>query len=83
METTTEWLTQMIVLAGETQRNSDDIKQMRREIDEMARVLERLAYEVRRGQDEEKHEREKLALRLENELLKFERRLPTGKRSEE
>lgn len=79
----TEWLTQMIVLARETQRNSDDIKQMRREIDEMARALERLAYEVRRGQEEEKHEREKLALRLENELLKFERRLPTGKSTEE
>ena len=79
----TEWLTQMIVLARETQRNSDDIKQMRREIDELARAIERLAYEVRRGQDEEKHEREKLALRLENELLKFERRLPAGKTTEE
>ena len=79
----TEWLTQMIVLARETQRNSDDIKQMRREIDELARALERLAYEVRRGQDEERHEREKLALRLENEMLKFERRLPNGKTTKE
>jgi len=35
----TEWLTQMITLAKETQRNSDDIKQMRRDIDEMARRL--------------------------------------------
>ena len=40
----TEWLTQMITLAKETQRNSDDIKQMRRDIDEMARAIERLAY---------------------------------------
>ena len=38
----TEWLTQMIVLARETQRNSDDIKQMRREIDELARAIERV-----------------------------------------
>jgi hypothetical protein len=45
--------------------------------------LSGLAYEVRRVQDEEKHEREKLALRLENELLKFERRLPAGKTTEE
>ncbi len=74
-----EWLTQMIMLAKETQRNSDDIKQMRRDLDEMARAIERLAYEVKRAQDDERHEREKLALRLENELLKFERRLPSGK----
>ncbi len=74
-----EWLTQMIMLAKETQRNSDDIKQVRREIDEMTRAIERLAYEIKRTQDEDRHEREKLALRLENELLKFERRLPTGK----
>lgn len=78
-----EWLTQMIMLAKETQRNSDDIKQMRRDIDEMARAIERLAYEVKRTQDDERHEREKLALRLENELLKFERRLPSGKEEKE
>jgi predicted nucleic acid-binding Zn-ribbon protein len=79
----TEWLMQMVVLARETQRNSDDIKQMRREIDELTRAVERLAYEIRRGQDEERHEREKLALRLENELLKFERRLPSGEKDKE
>lgn len=47
------------------------------------RIIERMAYEIRRGLDEERHEREKSALRLENELLKFERRLPTGKTNEE
>lgn len=51
---------------------------MRREMDEMARAIERLAYEIKRTQDEDRHEREMLALRLENELLKFERRLPSG-----
>lgn len=77
-----EWLTQIIMLAKETQRNSDDIKQIRREMDEMGRAIERLAYEIKRTQDEDRHEREKLALRLENELLKFERRLPSGKERE-
>ncbi len=60
----TEWLTQMIALARETQRNSDDIKQMRRDIDEMARAIERLAYEIKRTQDEARHECEKMALLL-------------------
>ena len=52
----------------------------------MARALERLAYEVHRVSERvdyagknEAQERDKLALRLENELLKFERRLPSGK----
>ena len=74
----TEWLTQMIMLAKETQRNQDDIKQMRREIRDIYSKLERLAYEIQKTREEDRHEREKLALRLENELLKFERRLPSG-----
>jgi predicted nucleic acid-binding Zn-ribbon protein len=78
-----EWLTQMVMLAKETQRNQEDIKQMRREIDEIAHAVERLAYEIKRTQDGERHEREKLALRLENEMLKFERRLPSSDKKDE
>lgn len=73
-----EWITQIITLGKETQRNSDDIKQMRRQIDEMSRAIERLAYEIKRTHDTGRHERETLAIKLENELLKFERRLPSG-----
>ncbi len=51
METTYRVAEQMIMLAKETQRNQDDIKQMRREIDEMARAIERLAYEIKRTGD--------------------------------
>lgn len=74
-----EWITQIITLGKETQRNSDDIKQIRRQIDEMSRAIERLAYEVKRTQDQGQHKHETLALKLENELLKFEHRLPGGK----
>jgi hypothetical protein len=42
-----------------------------------------LAYEVRRSRENESHEREKLMLKLENEFLRFERRLTSGKPSEE
>jgi hypothetical protein len=35
---------------------------------------------VRRNQENDAHEREKMLLRQENVLLKFERRLPPGKR---
>jgi hypothetical protein len=35
---------------------------------------------LRRTQENDAHEREKLALRLANELLKFERRLPAPRK---
>ena len=52
---------------------------MKMEIKEINAAIQRLAYEIQRTRENDQHEREKLALRLENELLKFERRLPPGK----
>jgi hypothetical protein len=40
-----------------------------------------LVFEVRRTQENHAHEREKLALRLENEMLKLERRLPPPRKA--
>ncbi len=53
-----------------------EIKELRQELDDLTSAVERLAYEVRRNRENEAHEREKLVLRLENELLKFEHRIP-------
>jgi len=39
----------------------------------------RLREEIQNTRREEAKERENLALKLENEILKFERRLPSGK----
>ena len=63
-------------VAEETQRNSTAIRELRQEVDEIGRVLDRVLYELQRQKENEAHEREKLTLRLENELLRFERRLP-------
>ena len=41
----------------------------------MTIAVERLSSEIRRVRERDDNEREKMALRLENELLKFERRL--------
>ena len=54
METIDRVADAVITLAKETQRNSDDIKQMRRDIDDMARAIERLAYEVQKTRDEDR-----------------------------
>ncbi len=51
---------------------------MRREVQDLARGFERLAFEVRRVSENEAQERKYMALQLENALLKFERRLPAS-----
>lgn len=61
----------------------DDIKDLQREVRDLARGFDRLAYEIRRVSDNEAQERKMMALQLENELLKFERRLPSPKASQE
>jgi hypothetical protein len=47
---------------------------------ELRAALERLAYEVRRVSEHDEHEREKLLLRIENQLLRLS--LPPAARNE-
>ena len=86
---------QIFFLAKDTQQNKADIKDakqqikevqndindLRREVHDLAHGFERLAFEVRRVSENEAQERKYMALQLENALLKFERRLPSGKSS--
>ena len=84
---------QLFFLSKDTQQNKADIKDvkqqlkevqndvndLRREVQNLAHGFERLAFEIRRVSESEAQERKYTALQLENALLKFERRLPTGK----
>jgi predicted nucleic acid-binding Zn-ribbon protein len=70
-----EALKQILLLTQQTEQNRVEIKELRQELDDLTSAVERLAYEVRRDRENGAHEREKLVLRLENELLKFERRI--------
>ena len=69
-------LKNLILLQEQTDRNTAKIKEMQSELTALTAAVQQLIYEVRGNKREEAHEREKMALRLENELLKFERRLP-------
>jgi predicted nucleic acid-binding Zn-ribbon protein len=71
-------LSKVATLTKDTDRNSQEIKEIRTDIRDIYSKLERLAYEIQKTREEDRHEREKLALRLENVLLKFEKRLPPG-----
>ena len=67
----------------EVERDVKDLRQeindLRREFRDLTRAVERLAYEIHRVSENDEKERRLLALQLENEMLKFERRLPPGR----
>ena len=76
-----ELVTNLLFLARDTRENKEVLKQIRREMDELATAVEKLAAELQHLNDREKLEREKLVLQLENTLLRLERRLPPGKKN--
>jgi len=69
-------LRKLILLQDQTDQNTAKIKEMQVELKALSAVVRDLIYEVRGNKNDEAHERENMALRLQNELLKFERRLP-------
>lgn len=73
-----ESLKQLVLLSEQTRENRREIKALRQELRDLTAVVERLAHEMRRARENQAHEREKLELRLENALLRFERRLGGG-----
>lgn len=48
----------------------------------MTEVVQRLVYEIHRVGERDEHERDKMKLWLENQLLRFERRLQLPKQDE-
>lgn len=83
----------LILLTRETQQNKTDIKKcedktvaLEREVDDLredfnklVHLVHQLSYDIEKVSNREDAERKNLALKLENEMLKFERRLPQGK----
>ncbi len=84
-------LAKLVLTYGQQlQRHQKTIEALEQEVKQLTTITQQMYFEMRRMQDEfrhvqdnEQHEREKLLLRLEIEILKFERRLPPGKSDEE
>ncbi len=74
-----EYVLDLLNLARDTRANTAAITELRREMDELADAVEHLSFEFRSLREEERLEREKLVLQLENALLRFERQLPPAK----
>ena len=61
---------------------SGRFKDLCQEVKELSTMVQRLAYEIHRVTEKDDHEREKLQLKLDNQLLRFERRLTPKARNE-
>jgi hypothetical protein len=73
---------QLLTLAQDVDRNKAENERLREELHELTRVVHGMAHDLRRLAESEENQREKLLLRLENELLRFERRLPEKRKGQ-
>ena len=69
---------QLFNLKRQTEQNTSDIKDLQQEVKELKEMVRELAQTVQRDRENRIHEVEKLQLRLENALLKVERRFLLG-----
>ncbi len=77
-----ELLEQLVTLAQRVSRQDKQIEELRQEVRELTGMLHRLAVEVNRLADRQASDREKVELWVENQMLKFERRLPPTRSGE-
>ena len=70
-----DYFARLFKLADATEQNKTEIKEIQRELRDLTATVQYLFHEVRSVRQDQRHDMEKLVLRLENELLKFERKL--------
>jgi len=78
-----EVLSRLLTLTQKVERHDKEILGLQQEVQNLTAVVQRLVYEIQRISDRETHERDKMQLRLENQLLRFERRLSSAVKDEE
>ncbi len=68
----------IVFLSEQSRRNTEEIKELRKRVEDLTLLNERLAFEIQRTRENEAHEREKLVLRLEKQPS--EKRLSSNKK---
>ena len=71
-----EWLKGQFTLAQEVAQLRREVSEVQHQQTKQLETMQTLFFALQRESDQWRHEHEKLLLKLENELLKFERRLP-------
>ena len=66
-------------LTQDTQKNKTDIADLQKQVQELTEKMRQMAYENRLDRENAAHAHENLLLRLENALLRSERRTLTGR----
>lgn len=66
----------LFVLQNTVEEHESDLRELRDEVRRNTFAIEELRSDFKRLAENDRHEREKICLRLENTLLNFERRLP-------
>ncbi len=66
----------LILLSDQVRRNTESVETLNRKVTDLTLLVENLSLKLERNAEREQHQREKLELRLENALLRHERRLP-------
>ena len=62
--------------AKELEQSRADIKKLREDVETLTRIVERQHYQIEINRQNESKEREILALKVENEILKSQKQLP-------
>src|SRR5262245_30799689 len=75
-----ELLQQALFLQRDVKQNKEDTTKLRADLQEAQKAVRALANEVQRLSEREQNEREKFILKVENVLLRFERRLSPAKK---
>lgn len=65
----------LMVFQEMLERHEREINELRSELRKVIASVDELRHEMKRFTDNERHEREKFCLRVENALLNFERRV--------
>ena len=73
-----ELVKELLGISRDVQQHEAQIRELQDEMKAVTTAVRDLTFEVRRMRDNEAHEREKMALRLENALLRFDRRQLSG-----
>lgn len=73
-----ELLEQLVTLAQRVSRHDKQVEELRQEVRDLTAMIHHLAIEVNRLSDRQTSEREKMELWVENQMLRFERRLPSA-----
>lgn len=80
-----EYAKLLLSVVQKQKKHEEDIKELRQDVNrlreefrDLARVVERLVYEMQRDRDKSEADRRILLLEIENRFLRYERGLPPG-----